>query len=106
MGAKAANHGTSQTIKRRQDRVRKRPQEVNNKMISAKKLIKLAKKWQKLAANRRKRITSSETIRFVLPLEYLKNEIVRDLFALAEEDLDYQAIGLSRSLVMQPLWNM
>ncbi|XVE93948.1 hypothetical protein REPUB_Repub01dG0238000 [Reevesia pubescens] len=35
-----------------------------NKMINAKKLIKLAKKWQKLAAIRRKRITSSETLSF------------------------------------------
>ncbi|XWS55146.1 hypothetical protein CRYUN_Cryun10bG0149700 [Craigia yunnanensis] len=91
-------------------------------MISAKKLIKLAKKWQKLAAIRRKRITSSETTssrnvgtnswstsstvekghfvvysadqrRFVLPLEYLKNEIVRELFALAEEEFGLPSNG-------------
>ncbi|XWS67669.1 hypothetical protein CRYUN_Cryun04dG0025800 [Craigia yunnanensis] len=94
----------------------------NNKMISAKKLIKLAKKWQKLAASRRKRITSSETTsfgdvgtnscstsstvdkghfvvysadqrRFVLPLEYLKNEIIRELFALAEEEFGLPSNG-------------
>ncbi|OMO91995.1 Auxin responsive SAUR protein [Corchorus olitorius] len=85
-------------------------------MISAKKLIKLARKWQKLAAIRRKRITSSgsnfgdvssdscstsssttvekghfvvysaDEKRFVLPLQYLKNDIVRELFSLAEEE--------------------
>ncbi|MBA0635114.1 hypothetical protein Godav_029841 [Gossypium davidsonii] len=84
-----------------------------NKMISAKKLIKLARKWQKMAAIKRKRITFSRTSgdvvdttscstssavkkghfvvysadekRFVLPLEYLKNKIVMELFDLAEE---------------------
>ncbi|MBA0784450.1 hypothetical protein Gotri_027335 [Gossypium trilobum] len=84
-----------------------------NKMISAKKLIKLARKWQKIAAIKRKRITFSRTSgdvvdtiscstssevkkghfvvysadekRFVLPLEYLKNKIVMELFNLAEE---------------------
>ncbi|OMO91993.1 Auxin responsive SAUR protein [Corchorus olitorius] len=84
-------------------------------MISAKKLIKLARKWQRVAAIRRKRIissgnnygdvssnscsTSSSTVekghfvvysadekRFVLPLQYLKNDIVRELFSLAEEE--------------------
>ncbi|KAK8625245.1 hypothetical protein V6N13_090120 [Hibiscus sabdariffa] len=88
-----------------------------NKMISAKKLIKLARKWQKLAAIKRKRITlsrtsgevdtnscstssmvekghfvvySSDENRFVLPLEYLKNEIVMELFQLAEEEFGLQ----------------
>ncbi|KAL3580852.1 hypothetical protein D5086_018687 [Populus alba] len=82
-------------------------------MISAKKLIKLARKWQKLAAIRRKRIEFPGTVsgtdsedcstsstaekghfvvyttdnkRFVLPLDYLNNEIVRELFNLAEEE--------------------
>ncbi|KAK6240681.1 Small auxin-up RNA - like 10 [Theobroma cacao] len=90
-------------------------------MISAKKLIKLARKWQKLAAIRRKRITSSSTNsgavgthscstsstvekghfvvysddqkRFLLPLEYLENEIVRELFALAEEEFGLPSSG-------------
>ncbi|XWS67670.1 hypothetical protein CRYUN_Cryun04dG0025900 [Craigia yunnanensis] len=90
-------------------------------MISAKKLIKLARKWQKLAAIRRKRITSSGTNsgdvgpnscstsstvekghfvvyssdqkRFVHPLEYLKNEIVRELFILAEEEFGLPSSG-------------
>ncbi|KAL4318947.1 hypothetical protein GQ457_18G018810 [Hibiscus cannabinus] len=82
-------------------------------MISAKKLTKLARKWKRLAAIKRKRITfsgtggvvdtnscstssmvekghfvvySSDEKRFVLPLEYLKNEIVMELFELAEEE--------------------
>eukprot|EP00257_Ricinus_communis_P019080 XP_015577960.1 auxin-responsive protein SAUR68 [Ricinus communis] len=82
-------------------------------MISAKKLIKMARKWQKLAALRRKRITmprnsaavnaescsTSNTVekghfvvysidekRFVLPLEYLNNDIIKELFMLAEEE--------------------
>ncbi|KAG4215106.1 hypothetical protein ERO13_A01G156550v2 [Gossypium hirsutum] len=82
-------------------------------MVNAKKLIKLARKWQKMAVIRRKRITSSSATsdtdanscsmstaveqgdfvvynvdqkRFVLPLEYLKNEIVMELFNLAEEE--------------------
>ncbi|GLT42989.1 hypothetical protein SLA2020_169660 [Shorea laevis] len=89
-------------------------------MISAKKLIKLARKWQKLAAIRRKRIafpTTSEDVasdscsassmiekghfvlysadqrRFVLPLEYLKNEIVTQLLQLAEEEFGLPGNG-------------
>ncbi|KAL4319041.1 hypothetical protein GQ457_18G018730 [Hibiscus cannabinus] len=87
----------------------------------------------KLASIRRKRITlprttrdsetnscstSSEVVkghfvvysvdhkRFVLPLEYLKTKIVMELFNLAEESLDYQAMGFSSCLVMQILWNI
>ncbi|XVE93947.1 hypothetical protein REPUB_Repub01dG0237900 [Reevesia pubescens] len=90
-------------------------------MISAKRLIKLARKWQKLAEIRPKRITSavtnsggvgtnscstSSTVekghfvvysadqkRFVLPLEYLKNEIVKELFILAEEEFGLPSNG-------------
>ncbi|XP_022762258.1 auxin-responsive protein SAUR67-like [Durio zibethinus] len=89
-------------------------------MISAKKLIKLARKWQNLAAIKRKRITFSRTNgdddtnscstpsmvekghfviysadekRFVLPLAYLKNEIVMELFKLAEEELGHPSNG-------------
>ncbi|KAA3482241.1 Auxin-responsive protein SAUR36 [Gossypium australe] len=80
-----------------------------NKMISARKLIKLARKWQKLAAIKRKRITfsntssmmekghfvvySSDEKRFILPLEYLKNEIVIELFNLAEEEFGIPSNG-------------
>ncbi|OMO91990.1 SAUR family protein [Corchorus olitorius] len=92
-------------------------------MISAKKLIKLARKWQNMVAIRRKRITfpratddtdanncstsssstvekghfvvySSDQKRFVLPLKYLKNEIVMELFNLAEEEFGLPGNGL------------
>ncbi|OMO91992.1 Auxin responsive SAUR protein [Corchorus olitorius] len=90
-------------------------------MISTKKLIKLARKWQKLAAIKRKRIASfsrntrdaetnscstspvvekghfvvysADEKRFVLPLEYLKNEIVMELFNLAEEEFGLPSNG-------------
>ncbi|GKV23931.1 hypothetical protein SLEP1_g33603 [Rubroshorea leprosula] len=80
-------------------------------MINVKKLIKLARKRRKLAAIKRKRITlpmdnvdadscstsslvekghfvvySIDKRHFVLPLEYLKKHIVRELFRLAEEE--------------------
>ncbi|KAE8724750.1 putative SAUR-like auxin-responsive protein family [Hibiscus syriacus] len=90
-------------------------------MISAKKLFELAKRWQKMASIRRKRITSprnsrdSETNscstssvvdkghfvvytvyqkRFVLPLEYLKNNIVMELFNLAGEEFGLPGNGI------------
>ncbi|MBA0756054.1 hypothetical protein Gogos_019995 [Gossypium gossypioides] len=78
-------------------------------MISARKLIKLARKWQKMAAIKRKRITFSTTAsmvekghfvvysadekRFMLPLEYLKNEMVMELFTLAEEEFGIPSNG-------------
>ncbi|KAE8724912.1 putative SAUR-like auxin-responsive protein family [Hibiscus syriacus] len=79
-------------------------------MISAKKLIKLAKRWQKMGNSR-----DSETIscskssvvdkghfvvysvdqkRFLLPLEYLKNDIVMELFNLAEEEFGLPSNGI------------
>ncbi|KAE8719149.1 putative SAUR-like auxin-responsive protein family [Hibiscus syriacus] len=90
-------------------------------MIGAKKLIKLTKRWQKMASIRRKRITlprnlrDSETNscstssvvdrghfvlysvdqkRFVLPLEYLKNNIVMEPFNLAEEEFGLPGNGI------------
>ncbi|GMI88029.1 SMALL AUXIN UPREGULATED RNA 66 [Hibiscus trionum] len=90
-------------------------------MISAKKLIKLARKWRKMASIGRKRITlpgttmddetnscstssavekghfvvySVDQKRFVLPLEYLKNEIVMELFNLAEEEFGLPGDGV------------
>ncbi|KAE8724916.1 putative SAUR-like auxin-responsive protein family [Hibiscus syriacus] len=89
-------------------------------MISAKKLTKLARKWQKIASMRRKRITLQGTTRgaetnscstspvvdkghfvvysmdhkrFVLPLEYLKNKIVMELFNSAEEEFGLPGDG-------------
>ncbi|KAH1099157.1 hypothetical protein J1N35_016078 [Gossypium stocksii] len=90
-------------------------------MVSAKKLIQLARKRKKTAAIRRKRITlpgstldsdtsscststavekghfvvySADQKRFVLPLEYLRNEIVMELFNLAEEEFGLAGNGL------------
>ncbi|XVF68026.1 hypothetical protein PTKIN_Ptkin10aG0169700 [Pterospermum kingtungense] len=89
-------------------------------MISAKKLIKLARKWQKLTAIKRKTITlpmmsldvdanycstssviekghfvvySADQKRFTLPLEYIKKEIVRELFNQAEEEFGIPSNG-------------
>ncbi|XP_050210598.1 auxin-responsive protein SAUR68-like [Mercurialis annua] len=88
-------------------------------MINSKKLLKFAKKWQKLTAIRRKRITSPQTTdsasscstssskaekghfvvysadqkRFLLSLEYLNNEIIRELFDMAEEEFGLPSGG-------------
>nr|GMC80534.1 auxin-responsive protein SAUR68-like [Ipomoea batatas] len=76
----------------------------------SKKLIKLAKKWQKFAAIRRNRISfpslnddtdncstssavskghfvvyTADQMRFVVPLSYLENEIIRQLLNMSEE---------------------
>ncbi|XP_060168794.1 auxin-responsive protein SAUR68-like [Lycium barbarum] len=82
-------------------------------MLSAKKLIKMDRKWQKFAAMQRKRIslprngndedscsTSSSIIagkgqfvvyttdqkRFVIPLAYLQNEVILQLLNMSEEE--------------------
>ncbi|KAL4616417.1 hypothetical protein ACB092_07G197500 [Castanea dentata] len=82
-------------------------------MTSAKKLLKLAKKWQRLANMKRKRISfpratrnpgescntpsvvadkghfvvyTADQRRFVLPLEYLNKEIFKELFRMSEEE--------------------
>ncbi|KAJ0077138.1 hypothetical protein Patl1_35773 [Pistacia atlantica] len=82
-------------------------------MTSPKKLIKFAKKWQKLATSKRKRISLPRTTgvveakscstssmaekghfvvytadqrRFVIPLKYVKNNIIRELFAMAKDE--------------------
>ena len=89
-------------------------------MISTKKLIKMAKKWQKFAAMQRKRIsfprngsdadscsTSSSSIvekghfvvytadqaRFVLPLTYLENVAVAQLLNMSEEEFGLPSCG-------------
>nr|XP_016439926.1 PREDICTED: auxin-responsive protein SAUR68-like [Nicotiana tabacum] len=89
-------------------------------MISAKKLIKMARRWQKFAAKQRKRIsfprngsdsdscstTSSSIVekghfvvytidqrRFVIPLAYLENEVVRQLLNMSEEEFGLPSGG-------------
>ncbi|KAJ4715911.1 Auxin-responsive protein [Melia azedarach] len=87
-------------------------------MISTKNLIKLARKWRKLVA-KRKRITlpifegddaerssipsmpkkgqfvvyTADQKRFLLPLEYLNNKVVQELFKLAEEEFGLPTDG-------------
>ncbi|XP_031128905.1 auxin-responsive protein SAUR68-like [Ipomoea triloba] len=87
-------------------------------MISSKKLIKLVKRWQKFAAIRRKRISfprlndeagscstssavnkghfaiyTSDNTRFVVPLSYLENEIIRQLLNMSEEEFGLPSSG-------------
>lgn len=90
-------------------------------MISPKKLMKLTKKWQKLAASRRLRISlpitttgaadaescstsstaenghfvvyTTDQIRFVIPLKYLKNNIISELFRIAEDEFGLPGRG-------------
>ncbi|PSS08254.1 Auxin-responsive protein [Actinidia chinensis var. chinensis] len=90
-------------------------------MISPKKLIRMARKWQQLAAIRRKTISlpranrdthagtnrSSSSVadkghfvvytadqrRFVFPIVYLKNDIFRELLKLSEEEFGLPSDG-------------
>ncbi|XP_006305710.2 auxin-responsive protein SAUR63 [Capsella rubella] len=84
-------------------------------MINAKKLMKMAKKWQQRAALNRKRIslqrssatTSSSTavekgcfvvytadkIRFAFPISYLSNPIVQELLRISEEEFGLPTEG-------------
>ncbi|XP_075077369.1 auxin-responsive protein SAUR68-like [Nicotiana tabacum] len=89
-------------------------------MLSAKKLIKIARKWQKFAAMQRKRIslprnendanscsTSSSFVagkgqfvvyttdqrRFVIPLAYLENEVILQLLNMSEEEFGLPSGG-------------
>ena len=85
-------------------------------MISTKKLSRVARKWQKLAPLRHRRISlggtnawscntspvadkghfvvyTSDRIRFVVPLVYLDNVIFRELFQMAEEEFGLPGNG-------------
>ena len=88
-------------------------------MISPKKLIKMARKWQKVAAMKRNKslprtnlaldadccstlavadkghfvVYSADRSRFVIPLEYLDNEIFRELLQMSEEEFGIQSEG-------------
>ncbi|KAB1207617.1 Auxin-induced protein 6B [Morella rubra] len=91
-------------------------------MVSAKKLIRMARKWRTLANIKRKRITypkgtegedadlgcnmqswiadkghfvvySADQRRFVLPLEYLNKEIFKELFRMAEAEFGLPGNG-------------
>ncbi|KAL2936951.1 Auxin-responsive protein SAUR64 [Bienertia sinuspersici] len=76
-------------------------------MISTKKLIKMAKKWHKIAVASRKRISwprpvadkghfvvyTTDGRRLIIPLEYLKSEIFMELLRLAEEEFGVTSSG-------------
>ncbi|PSS08253.1 Auxin-responsive protein [Actinidia chinensis var. chinensis] len=90
-------------------------------MISPKKLIKMVKKWQKVAASRRKRISlpraggganastncsslsvadkghfvvyTADERRFVFPIVYLNSDIFRALLKLSEEEFGLPSDG-------------
>ncbi|KAK3037721.1 hypothetical protein RJ639_031092 [Escallonia herrerae] len=72
-------------------------------MINSKKLIKMARKWQKIAAIRRKRLSlsggsasvsdkghfvvySTDRKRYVFPLGYVDSYIFRELLKVSEEE--------------------
>ncbi|KNA14560.1 hypothetical protein SOVF_106440 [Spinacia oleracea] len=76
-------------------------------MISTRKLIKMARKWQKIAAASRKRISwprpvaneghfvvyTADGKRFMIPLTYLKSAIFIELFRIAEEEFGVTSSG-------------
>jgi len=84
-------------------------------MINAKKLMKMAKKWQQRAALHRKRISfqrsnvftsssstvekgcfvvyTADKIRFSFPLSYLSNTIVQELLKISEEEFGLPTEG-------------
>ncbi|KAK3412509.1 hypothetical protein EUGRSUZ_I01254, partial [Eucalyptus grandis] len=89
-------------------------------MISTKKLIQMARKWQKMATIGKKRITfhrtnsksasanvnrssvaqkghfvvyTTDERRFVIPLSFLNNDIVRGLFRVSEEEFGIPCDG-------------
>ncbi|CAN4114733.1 unnamed protein product [Withania somnifera] len=89
-------------------------------MVSAKKLIKMARKWQKVAKKQRKRIsfprssyndsescnTSSSIVgkghfvvyttdhkRFVVPLVHLRHEVIKQLLHMSEEEFGLPSDG-------------
>ncbi|KNA14558.1 hypothetical protein SOVF_106420 [Spinacia oleracea] len=76
-------------------------------MISTKRLVKMARKWRKIAASSRKRISWPQPMandghfvvytedgrRFMIPLTYLKSEIFTELLRIAEEELGITSSG-------------
>ena len=83
-------------------------------MISTKKLIKMARKWQKMAATSRKMISlmrsssfkkaqqvekgyfvvyTTDERRFALPLAYLQSEIIGELLRMSEEEFGLAGDG-------------
>jgi Auxin responsive protein len=88
-------------------------------MLSPKKLVQMAKRWQKMAVLGRRRITLEKKLshhetdqctgpwadkgnfvvytidgkRFMIPIDYLNTRIIMQLFKLAEEEFGYTVDG-------------
>ncbi|KAL8540041.1 hypothetical protein ACS0TY_001583 [Phlomoides rotata] len=84
-------------------------------MISARKLIKMARKWQKMAAHKRKRISfptkidevctsevvekghfiayTTDKVRLAFPIAYLNSFIFRELLTMSEEEFGLPGDG-------------
>ncbi|CAL5328850.1 hypothetical protein CsSME_00009079 [Camellia sinensis var. sinensis] len=78
-------------------------------MINPKKLLSMARKWKKVAAMRRKRISlprangdvnkghfvvyTADQRRFVFPIVYLNSDIFRELLKLSEEEFGLPSDG-------------
>lgn len=73
-------------------------------MITAKKLARMTRKWQNLATLRSNNrmdifdkgcfvVYTSDEMRFVVPLNYLKNDIFQELLEIAEEEYGSQSGG-------------
>ncbi|XP_056698680.1 auxin-responsive protein SAUR68-like [Spinacia oleracea] len=74
-------------------------------VISTEKLIKLTRKWQKEAEPKRRRVAysvaekghfvvyTSDGKRFMVPLSYLKSQVFRELFRMAEEEFGVPTDG-------------
>ena len=103
-------------------------------MISTRKLIKLAKKWQRVAIMRRKRISSpalnkndeactsyvankghfvvytADQRRFIFPLRYLDNPVIKELLEISEEEFGLPSDGPIRlpcdAIFMQQIVSM
>ncbi|KAJ4715908.1 Auxin-responsive protein [Melia azedarach] len=83
-------------------------------MINSKRIIQLAKKWQKMAAMERRRISfprngaaqkpsvankghfvvyTTDNVRFTLPLEYLRTSVFIELLRMSEEEFGLPSDG-------------
>ncbi|KAK9690650.1 hypothetical protein RND81_09G143500 [Saponaria officinalis] len=68
-------------------------------MVSTKKLIRLAGKWQKLTKTSRVAekghfvVYTTDQKRFVIPLSFLKTEVFRELFRMAEDEFGVPSDG-------------
>ncbi|XP_021903744.1 auxin-responsive protein SAUR68-like [Carica papaya] len=84
-------------------------------MISTKKLIKMARKWQRIAALKKKRISLpresngsnmppvadkghfvvylADQTRFIFPITYLNNPVIRELFEISKEEFGLPSDG-------------